>query len=73
MGKQHEGEMESIMGMEMVLREIERRKINAREVKAVLDEARTAGIKDIDLFRFLGERLLGDDDAHRLLKRIIAF
>ena len=73
MGKQQDEEMESIMGMEIVVREIERREPNAEQIKAILDEARAAGIQDVKLFRFLGERLLGEEEGHRLLKRIVAF
>jgi hypothetical protein len=72
MGKQQDGEMESIMGMEMVVCEAERRGVSPERIKVVLDDARAAGVKDVDLFRFLCERLFGEE-AHSLLKRIVAF
>lgn len=72
MGKQQDGEMESIMGMEVLVRELERRGIAPARIKTVIEEARAAGINDLELCRFLGERLLGED-ADSLLKRIVSF
>jgi hypothetical protein len=72
MGKQQAGEMESIMGLELVLQEVEKRKITPLQLKEVFNESKAKGIKPVDLPRFLGERLLGAEDTDRLLTNIVA-
>jgi len=73
MGKQREGEMESIMGMETILREFESLGIAPARVREIFDEAERTRIDLIDLPRFLGNKLLGQKDTDRLLHRIVAF
>jgi len=73
MGKQREGEMESIMGMEVIVREIERRGITPVRIKAILNGAKREKIDPIDLPRFLGNQLLGQKYTDHILDRIVAF
>jgi hypothetical protein len=72
MGKQHQGEMQSIMAPELLMREAERRNLSADLVKQALAEAKARGIGPVELPGFLGERLLGAD-AHRFVRDIVAF
>ncbi len=73
MGKQRSREMESIMELEIVLKEIERLGIRPETVKDVLQDLRSAGTANIDLPRGLAIAVLGEAETKRLLNRIVAF
>lgn len=73
MGKQNKGEMQSIMAMECVLREIEVRHIEAEYLKCILERAEIQNISETEFGVFIGENVLGIQDTNKLIDKIIAF
>ena len=73
MGKQHNGEMESIMALEIVVQEMEKQQVEPEAIKLVLNEAKAEKINNCELPKYLATRFFGSQRANILLDRIIAF
>ena len=70
MGKQQDGEMQSIHALNRVVRELARRQIVPELVKTAVRDAEAESISSVELPRYLGIRFFGTDDTAHLLRNL---
>ena len=72
MGKQNSGEMQSIMALEMVLRELEARNFQPEALRYTIMEAEKNNIGNDNLAEYICDNTLGSHETKKILQLVIA-
>ena len=73
MGKQEQGEMQSIWALNRVVRQIEKQGIPLARVKEVIQLAEREKVSNVEFPRFIGRTLLGVDETDKLLSGFVDY
>lgn len=73
MGKQEQGEMQSIWALNRIVRQIENKAIPLSQVQQAIRVAEAQRISQVEFPRFLGHHLLGATETDRILSKFVDY
>lgn len=73
MGKQHYGEMQSIMEMEVLMRELDAQGVTPEQLKTTISKAEEENIGNIEFPRFIAKEIFGEERTKQFFHRLSAF
>lgn len=73
MGKQQQGEMQSIWALHRIIRQLERESVALSRVAEVVQLAEVAGVTEVELPRYLGTHLLGASATEEILSEFVDY